>query len=183
MAGILSCGDSEFEYDSSPCYLVFDNSVHQDPTLASALTLYSGTFATITTSQKSGARYFVFENNQGNRSESIFNAVDERRSLVLGKNGGLIVGYGNSVDAILYAYDRECPNCFVPDAIPMRSKPLTIGQDGMATCAVCKRRYDMNNGGNCVYAENDGDAKGAKGMTRYRGSTTGPFGRLAVSNN
>ena len=40
MAGILSCGDSEFEYDSSPCYLVFDNSVHQDPLLPLELPLF-----------------------------------------------------------------------------------------------------------------------------------------------
>ena len=43
-----SCGEAEFEYSSAPCYLIIDNSLHHDATLASALTQYSGTYVTIT---------------------------------------------------------------------------------------------------------------------------------------
>ena len=128
-----SCGEAEFEYSSAPCYLIIDNSLHQDATLASALTQYSGTYVTITIITKSGARYFSFTNNVGKHTESIFNAYDERRSLILGYNGGLIVGYGNSIDGVLYAFDRECPNCFDPNMLPLKSRPLSVSEDGIAT--------------------------------------------------
>ena len=177
---IGSCTDN-FTFSGYPCYLVIDNSIHQDPTLASAMSPTSpGVFCQISADEVK--HQYQLTNNYGQSSVTAYTAVDLRLTRDVGMNNAIIVGYG-TLTGLFYAYDRECPNCFVPDAIPMRSKPLTIGQDGMATCAVCKRRYDMNNGGNCVYAENEGDAKGAKGMTRYRGSTTGPFGRLAVSNN
>lgn len=172
---LASCGESEFEYSSTPCYLIIDNSLHHDATLASALTQYSGTFATITTITKSGARYFSFDNNQGLHSESIFNAYDERRSLVIGKNGAIILGFGNSVDGILYAYDRECPNCFVPNALPLKSYPLSISTAGIATCSKCHRQYNLNNGG--IISQGD---KGNK-LTRYRCSSTGPYGILTVN--
>ena len=73
-----SCGEAEFEYSSAPCYLIIDNSLHQDATLASALTQYSGTYVTITIITKSGARYFSFTNNVGKHTESIL----DRKSVV-----------------------------------------------------------------------------------------------------
>lgn len=170
-----SCGEAEFEYSSAPCYLILDNSLHQDATLASALTQYSGTYVTITIITKSGARYFSFTNNVGKHTESIFNAYDERRSLLLGYNGGLIVGFGNSVDGILYTYDRECPNCFDPNMLTLKSRPLSVSENGIAKCGYCKRQYDLNNGG---FISN-GD-KGKK-LTRYSCHATGAYGILSVN--
>ena len=174
-ATFASCGEAEFEYSSAPCYLIIDNSLHHDATLASALTQYSGTYVTITITTKSGARYFSFTNNVGKHTESIFNAYDERRSLLLGYNGGLIVGFGNSVDGILYAYDRECPNCFDPNMLPLKSRPLSVSENGIAKCSYCKRQYDLNNGG---FISN-GD-KGKK-LTRYSCHATGAYGILTVN--
>ncbi len=170
-----SCGEAEFEYSSAPCYLIIDNSLHHDATLASALTQYSGTYVTITITTKSGARYFSFTNNVGKHTESIFNAYDERRSLLLGYNGGLIVGFDNSVDGILYAYDRECPNCFDPNMLPLKSRPLSVSENGIAKCSYCKRQYNLNNGG---FISN-GD-KGKK-LTRYSCHATGAYGILTVN--
>ena len=170
-----SCGDTEYEYSSSPCYLIIDNSLHHDATLASAMTRYSGTFVVVSTTSKAGAKYFSFANNYGVHTESVFNAYDDRRSLVVGKNNGIIIGYGNSVDGILYAYDRECPNCFNENALPMKSRPLSVSEAGIATCGNCKRRYDLNNGG--FISEGD---KGNK-LTRYRCSSTGAYGILNVN--
>ena len=170
-----SCGEAEFEYSSAPCYLIIDNSLHHDATLASALTQYSGTYVTITIITKSGARYFSFTNNVGKHTESIFNAYDERRCLLLGYNGGLIVGFGNSVDGILYAYDRECPNCFDPNMLSLKSRPLSVSENGIAKCGYCKRQYDLNNGG---FISN-GD-KGKK-LTRYSCHATGAYGILTVN--
>ena len=174
-ATFASCGEAEFEYSSAPCYLIIDNSLHHDATLASALTRYSNTFVTITIKTKSGARYFSFTNNVGKHTESIFNAYDERRSLLLGYNGGLIVGFGHSVDGILYAYDRECPNCFDPNMLPLKSRPLSVSENGIAKCGYCKRQYDLNNRG--IISQGD---KGKK-MTRYNCHATDPYGILTVN--
>ena len=170
-----SCGEAEFEYSSAPCSLIIDNSLHQDATLASALTQYSGTYVTITIITKSGARYFSFTNNVGKHTESIFNAYDERRSLILGYNGGLIVGYGNSIDGVLYAFDRECPNCFDPNMLPLKSRPLSVSEDGIATCSYCKRQYNLNIGGFICKGD-----KGKK-MTKYNCPPTKPYGILSVN--
>lgn len=170
-----SCGEAEFEYSSAPCYLIIDNSLHQDATLASALTQYSGTYVTITIITKSGARYFSFTNNVGKHTESIFNAYDERRNLILGYNGGLIVGYGNSIDGILYAFDRECPNCFDPNMLPLKSRPLSVSENGIATCSYCKRQYNLNIGGFICKGD-----KGKK-MTKYNCPPTKPYGILSVN--
>ena len=170
-----SCGEAEFEYSSAPCYLIIDNSLHQDATLASALTQYSGTYVTITIITKSGARYFSFTNNVGKHTESIFNAYDERRSLILGYYGGLIVGYGNSIDGILYAFDRECPNCFDPNMLPLKSRPLSVSENGIATCSYCKRQYNLNIGGFICKGD-----KGKK-MTKYNCPPTKPYGILSVN--
>ena len=94
-------------------------------------------------------------------------------------NNGIIVGYGNLSTGVtgaytFYAYDAQCPNCFDYNAIPVKSYPLTMNSAGIATCAKCKRQYNMNTGGNCV---NDS----GKGLTTYRSSTTGALGYLVVN--
>ena len=88
----------------------------------------------------------------------------------------MIVGFGNlDYPAKFYAYDKECPNCFDPNVLPVRSKPLTMSSNGLATCNVCHRQYNMNSDGIVVAGDS------GKKMTRYRASTTGPFGILAVN--
>lgn len=172
----VSCGDTQSEFTPQRCYFVFENSTHNDATLASAMTPYSGIFTTVTHTMRGGARYFVFTSNQGTSSEKIFNSIDQKRTLKLGMNNGLIVGYGNLSDPpIFYAFDRECPNCYDDSRVPIRSFPLRTTSNGMAVCQTCQREYDMNNGGNIV--KGDGGNK----LTRYRASTTGPYGVLSVN--
>ena len=173
---VVACVDTQNEFTSRHCYLVIDNATHQDATLASAMTPYSGVFVTITLANHGGAQYFRFQSNQQTSSESIFNAIDQRRSQMLGMNDGLIVGYGLLTDPpVFYGYDRECPNCYDDSRVPLRSYALQVGTNGMATCKNCQRQYDLNNGGIVVA----GDA-GQK-LIRYRAATTGPFGVLSVN--
>ncbi|WP_277821152.1 hypothetical protein [Palleniella muris] len=169
---LVACsGDNT--YTSHPCYLVIDNGLHLDETLASAMNQMSpGVFCMITNND--ARKEFTFLNNSGLSSTKRYNAEDDRRTRALGMNGGLIVGFGTLTDGQFCAYDRECPNCFDPAVVPVRSKPLTMSGDGIAACNVCRRRYNMNNGGN---SESDG-----KGLTRYRCSTTGSYGVLHVGN-
>jgi hypothetical protein len=170
-----SCGDAEYEYSSKPCFLVIDNSVRQNVTLSQAMTQHAGVYVTIRQTSRAGARYFSFTSNQGTSSEAIFNAVDERNHYILGQNNGLIVGYGSSIDGILYAFDAECSNCFSPESIPLKSHPLTVDGNGTATCATCRRHYDLNQGGIITV----GDP--GKKLIRYPATTTGPFGVLRVN--
>lgn len=170
-----SCGDAEYEYSSKPCFLVFDNSVRQNITLSQAMTQYAGVYVTIRQTSRAGARYFSFTSNQGTSSETKLNAIDERNHYILGQNNGLIVGYGSSIDGILYAFDAECSNCFSPESIPLKSHPLTVNGNGTATCATCRRHYDLNQGG-IITAGDPG-----KKLIRYPATTTGPFGVLRVN--
>lgn len=165
-----ACGDTQDLYSNSYCRLYFDNAQHNDATLAGGMTPGSGVFVTISTSGKQ----FVFESNQGLNSRVTMTALDERWGFVLGMNGGIIVGYGNSADGTFYAYDRECPNCFDPNALPVRSHKVEVGEFGIAVCHTCHRRYDLNNGG--IVSEGEAGKK----LTRYRATTTGPYGRLNV---
>lgn len=174
MLALTACGNTENEYSSVSCNFIFDNSRHTDAVAASAMTPNSGVFAIVTIKLSNSAYYFVFNDNQGNSSLVIFDAIDQKRSYQVGMNGGLIVGYGSSIDGIFYAFDRECPNCFSIDALPVRSYPLTIDELGFAHCANCGRTYNMNNGG----IVSDGEA-GEK-LTRYHAVTTGAYGVMSV---
>lgn len=173
---LWACGDSQNEYTVGTAFFVFDNSTHQNFVLSSAMNANSpGVFCKVQRTVKAGAPYFEFENNQGQAESSVVNAVDQQLTCILGYNNSLIVGYGNlDMPPVFYAYDGECPNCFDPRAIPMRSRPLTMTSAGLAVCATCHREYNMNSGGNIV--KGDGGNK----LTRYHATCTGPLGRLAV---
>lgn len=175
---LAACGGEERDrYSDFHCNLTIDNATHLNTTLGSAMDQNApGTFCLITTTLHGGATYFVFANNRGDRSESIFNAIDERLESQrhVGQNGRLIVGFGNmDYPARFTAYDGECPNCFSLQALPLRSRPLTLSDAGLATCDACKRVYDLNAEG--IVTNNSGHP-----LTQYRAATSGPLGRLQV---
>ncbi|MDT3386278.1 MAG: hypothetical protein LIR46_00700 [Bacteroidota bacterium] len=170
VAALVSCGQTENLYSNFRCYFYFDNSTHNDATLATAMTPYSGTFTTISLS----AGKFIFSNNQGLNSVVNMTAQDQQRSMIVGMNNGLIVGYGTSADGTFFAYDRECPNCFNINQIPVRSYKISVSDFGIGSCANCHREYDLNNGG--IISKGDPGNK----LSRYYATTTGPYGRLTV---
>lgn len=169
---LAACGHTESEFSRRPCFLIIENNLHNDATLASAMQPQSGIFVRVTLTGVNPS-YFAFNSNQGLSSKSIFNAKDDQRSLILGMNNGLIVG--QSYYGQFYAYDLQCPNCFDPDALPVRSHPLTFTTNGQASCSNCHRTYDLNNGG--IVASGDAGNK----LTRYYAATTGPYGVLSVN--
>ena len=177
---LIACKDViDYEYSNYHCNLTIDNSVHLDATLASSMNALSpGVFTTIKPLYRDGVYYFHFRNNQGLESKKQFNAIDERlqSNLRVGMSNGLIVGFGNlDTPAHFYAYDLQCPNCFSTNALPLRSYELKLSSDGLATCTNCHRKYNLNTGGNIV----SGDS--GKKLTRYRASSTGPYGVLGVN--
>ncbi len=171
-----SCSDAQFEYSSRPCNVIVDNTVFQDATIAAAMNQMSpGVFCLVQKTISGGAQQFSFSTNTDLSSHRLFTAKEERMTLIFGLNNGVIVGFGNlDYPATFYAYDRECPNCFDPDAVPVKSKPLKMDTKGHASCGVCGRIYDMNNHGYIIQGE-----KGNP-LTRFPASTTGPFGVLVV---
>lgn len=176
---LCSCDNTDSEYSQESCYFVFDNSVHQDPTLASAMNASApGVFCRITEAQKSGATIFTFSNNQGDTTTQTANAIDNQRTRKLGVQKGIIVGYGNGdiTSPIFYAYDNQCPNCMTTSGL--QNHQLSLTDTGLATCSKCNRRYDMNNGG----YEVDGRQGEYTRLIRYRASTAGALGILTVSN-
>ena len=98
-------------------------------------------------------------------------------------NDGIIVGYGTSNDdprasagpPTFYAYDRECPNCYDDDRVPIRSFPIQVAANGIGSCQNCHRQYNLNYGGFVSSGEN------GKKLERYRAATTGPYGVLTVN--
>ncbi|CCZ15474.1 putative uncharacterized protein [Prevotella sp. CAG:487] len=171
-----SCGDTMSEYSTYPCRFVFNTATHAHSAALGSAVGGTGIFCKVTTVIKGGARHYRFTTNQNMTDDVIFTAEDERVSVLLGMNNAIWFGYGNlDIPPVFYAYDAECPNCFNPNMVPVRSHPLSVASTGIATCGTCHREYNMNTGGNIV--------KGDKGspLTRYH-ATYSPSGVVAVTN-
>ena len=177
----ISCGETEHEFSNYHCYFVFDNGIHNNAVAAGAMTPYSNIFVVVKKKEQmvgnSTLTHFLFtEAGSGKTQTSKANGVDMKRTIRIGQNNGIIIGYGNMSDPpVFYAYDLECPNCFNPDVFPLKSKPLQLASGGIADCNVCKRRYNLNAGGLIISGER------GKPLTRYRAQTTGPYGTLTVN--
>lgn len=175
---LTSCTSDHPTYSNFHCNLYIDNRTHQDPTLASSMNSMSpGIFCVIKYLPNRTA--YSFSSNQRLTSISNFDAKDTERGngTRIGMNNGLIVGYANLSDDgsgyRFYAFDIQCPVCFNYNAIPMRSFPLSLNSNGIATCNNCGRQFNLNTGGNCI--NNTGQ------MTTYRATTTGPLGVLFIN--
>ena len=173
---LLSCSSDENEYCSYPCRFVFNTQRHGQSAALMGATSGTGVFCKVTTTIRGGAQYYRFENNGGLTDNVIFTQEDKQTTVLLGLNGSLIVGWSNLDDPKqFYAFDGECPNCFSPDAIPVKSRQLTLSTSGMASCAVCHRQYNLNTGGNVASGDN------GRKLNRYHASCA-PDGTVSVIN-
>ena len=89
---------------------------------------------------------------------------------------GLIVGLPNipelgKTESQVVCFDLACANCYEDYHI---TKPLTLHNDGTATCAGCKRTYNLNSTGFISNGEP------GRALYRYRVSYVG--NTLVVSN-
>lgn len=171
-----SCSKESFDYSSFHAYFVFNNSIHQNTVLQTAVNPMSpGVFCRIYEVTQGKAVYIYFESNQGgDPAPSQLNELEVKQTRMLGlyNKTGIIVGYGNlSSTPVFYVYDSQCPNCY-RETNTMAYK-LNMGTNGIAICPKCNRKYDLNNNGLC--------ANGRK-LEKYRGSCTGPLGVLNVHN-
>ncbi|MCR4853479.1 MAG: hypothetical protein K5893_07810 [Prevotella sp.] len=175
VCSLFGCGETEFEYSGHHAYFVFDNSLHLDPTLSSAMNVMSpGIFCRISIQE---VNRINFDSNQGLSSQATLNAVELKRRMELGifNGSGVIVGFATLSQPVAFCvYDAQCPNCY--DETMMPRYMLTMDTAGKATCKSCGRTYDLNNDG-IISSGNNG-----KKLFHYRAQTTGPFGVLSINN-
>ena len=177
---LVGC-DADEEYSTHACRFSYNNMIHNDATLASAMDENSrGTFCLISENTRSGVRYLVFENSAGLKSEKVETAEEVEAKFILGLNNGIIVGFQtlNSDGAYggFVGYDVQCPNCVRRENNTLNPNyRVSMASTGIATCPKCGKKYDMNNGGIVLNGE-----KGDTGLEKYVANTTGPFGVVSV---
>ncbi len=174
MLMLMGC-QVEGEYSTWPCRFDYDNMVHQDQTLATAMNVGSpGVFCKI---WESGTNY-AFQNNLNMQSQQPKSELERRQNFILGVNNGIIVGFQTfnmAPNGGFVAYDAQCPNCVRKENNYLNPKfPLQMATNGIATCGKCGKKYDLNNSGIIQNGE-EGDV----GLEKYLASTTGPLGRLS----
>ena len=177
---LLASCNADSEYSTWPCRFTYNNSLHLDPTLASAMNIDSrGVFCRIWESSMGGLVLHFQSNQGGDATHQPVTEMERQSNYILGLNNGIIVGfqtlntqpYGGFV-----AYDAQCPNCVRKTNNTLNPKfPVSMSPSGIATCSKCGKKYDMNNGG---IVTNGGE--GDKGLEKYVAATTGPFGYVSV---
>lgn len=168
LLALTACQEAEEEYTDHQCYFSFNCTYHNASRLLSVVSSYE-TFAIVTTEPLSGQTYTVVTSIYGtdDTRDDITTAAETQRTRILGLANGLIIGR-SAMDQTLYAFDRQCPNCF--KATGFTSSPLQWG--GSATtvsCPTCSRKYNLSNGG--VISEGEPGDK----LLRYRITYDGTF--------
>lgn len=178
---LFSC-KAEEEYSTWPCRFGYDNMVHADATLASAMDNNSrGVFCKISETVRGGVKYLCFENNQGLKSDPIPETAEEKEAkYILGLNNGIIVGFQTLIldpNGGFIGYDVQCPNCVQRENNTINPNyPISMSTSGIATCGKCKRKYDLNNGGILIENGEEGDT----GLEKYVAATAGPYSHISV---
>lgn len=178
---LVGC-EADEEYSTHACRFSYNNMIHNDATLASAMDDKSrGVFCLISENTRGGVRYLLFENSAGMKSDPVVETAEEvEAKFILGLNNGIIVGFQtlNSDGAYggFVGYDVQCPNCVRRENNTLNPNyRVSMASTGIATCSKCGKKYDMNNGGIVLNGE-----KGDTGLEKYVANTTGPFGVVSV---
>ena len=178
---LLAACSADEEYSTHACRFSYNNMIHNDVTLASAMDANSrGIFCLITEYTRAGVRYLVFENNLGQTSKQQETAEEVEAKFILGLNNGIIVGFQTlnteGTTGGFVGYDVQCPNCVRRENNTVNPNyRVKMESSGIATCTKCGKKYDMNNGGIIQNGE-----EGDRGLDKYVASTTGPLGVVSV---
>ncbi|MBO7067602.1 MAG: hypothetical protein J6W52_02835 [Bacteroidaceae bacterium] len=168
-AAFTSCSNNaDYTYCNLPAKFVLENA-YQAPVLYTACNSM-GEFCTIT----SDGKQFIFRGSSREPSYVNITALAGYSGFYLGLSG-LIVGLPNIPEigetaSKVVCFDLACSNCYEDYNI---TKPLTV-KEGSATCASCKRVYDLNNTGFI--------SKGEAGRALYRYRVSYANNTLVVSN-
>lgn len=168
---LLSACKADYEYTRGKCYVVFDNSKALVPQLAAAMAGTPSVFCRVWKGSVQGAPAFYFADFTGKQQYVVFNAAQQKATLVFGRNdsSGIIVGHTNFHG--FRAFDMQCPVCTEMTDFNPRV-PLTWSTESTLTCSKCHHVFDLNNLG---YADD-----GAR-LTEYRAQPpTGAYGVLYI---
>ncbi len=170
---LAACQKAEDEFASNPCYFSFNASYHNTSMLLSAVNGYE-TYALVSTRPLNGKTYSVITEIYGQAAhrDDITTELETSRTHALGLSDGLIIGR-STMDQTLYAYDRQCPNCY--KATKLTAARLGWADNGQTVrCPKCRRVYNLSNRGVVAQGE-QGDP-----LLRYRVSFDGTW--LLVQN-
>lgn len=168
LLAIGGCQKAEDEYTTHQCYFAFNCSYHNASNLIAAVNSYD-TYAIVTTKALTGKSYAVVTSIYGttNTEDNITTDLETQRTHILGLSNGLIIGK-SMMDEQLYAFDRQCPNCFA--ATNTTAAPLQWAGNGhTVACGKCKRKYNLASRG--IVAE--GEA--GQSLLRYRITYDGTY--------
>lgn len=158
---MASCQEAEEEYARNECHFTFNCTYHNTSRLLDAVNSYE-TYAIVTTKPMTGKTYTVVTSIYGtdDTEDKITTDLETQQRHVLGLSNGLIIGK-SSMDQTLYAFDRQCPNCFA--ASNMTSAPLQwAGNSTTVKCGKCGRTYNLANRGVVASGE------AGQSLMRYR---------------
>lgn len=174
---MTSCSQAEFEYNSPhDCYFLFDNSLHQNALMASAMTAGSNIFVKIskgTEVVKGMATNYVYISTSDKKSSdkvAITTAVENYMSYELGAQNCLLFGY-NVFDNKFVAFDAQCRSCYENGA---KSELSWTDSSTEVKCNKCGRSYNLYNG-------TISKGEGGERLWEYRASCTAPFGILTIT--
>ena len=173
---LTSCSNDDFEY-SSPyaCRFQFDNKLHQDALMASALTPYSNIFIKISQRKENGITILTLSTSDGKTGEvRLTTDMENSCDYELGANNGIIVGY-STIDNSYVAFDAQCRECYANAGAYTPNRMLTwTSSTTDVKCSHCGRTYDLNLKG--INKEGTG-----KQLWLYHATCTDPYGRLVVT--
>ena len=110
---LLTSCEADQEYSAWPCRFSYNNLIHQDATLATALDKNSrGVFCMITESTRAGAKYLNFQNSDGLSTSKVESEEEVQARFVLGLNNGGIVLNGEKGDSGLEKYVANTTGSF-----------------------------------------------------------------------
>ena len=178
MGLFMACGVDNKYNTYYPVNFVFFTNIYPTSALTRAVES-PGMFCIVKPSSERGVTHLKLTPNQGKWEATDLDLVmntaigNEKLSYNnMGAGKGLIIGHSNAFG--LKAFDLQCPNCFNPNALPLRNHTLTVSGTGIASCKDCHREYNLNTGGNIVAGDTGTMLK------PYRASNTGPNGLLRV---
>lgn len=174
---LTSC-NNDFEYNSPyACYFRFDNKLHQNGLMASALTPYSNIYAKVSKKTQNKINYVTISTSDGKPSEdvAITTQIENYANYELGANNGIIVGY-NTINSCYVAYDAQCRNCYENAGAYTPNRELSWTKNtSEVKCAKCGRIYNLNMDGVVTSSE------GGKQLWKYHITCTGQYGVLTVT--
>ncbi len=168
LLSLASCQKAEEEYTTHECHFNFNCTYHNTSRLLDAVNS-NETFAIVSTKPLSQKTYSVVTSIYGtdDTEDHITTDLETQQRHVLGLSNGLIIGK-SIMDQTLYAFDRQCPNCF--EATNMTNAPLVwAGSGSMVKCNRCSRTYNLSNRGVVASGE------AGKSLMRYRINYDGTY--------